>query len=148
MIIEKPQYVQAQMNGNNFAVTLMPSVSIPSNTINENRFVDVIDVDRIIILFSIVIEERDWGIKNVMVSVNPSDASLNISVRESIENEIGTYTDTESATTIRFDPSKIELRLTTGGSVTISNFELALTTDFKVDYENSYFEGTSLIGSD
>lgn len=126
------------MGEGQFNVALTPSVSIPSSLNSKpGKFVDVGDVGRVSIAFSVEVEARDWGIKGISISVPTARADFSFML---IENE------SERQIDVQFEPSQVPLRLKPGGQVTLTGLELVLNDNFTIDYKSSFFEGTSLIG--
>jgi hypothetical protein len=121
-----------------FHVELTPVISLSSSLNNKlGQFVDVGEVGRVSIVFSVDVEARDWGIKGISIFIPPAKVGLGFVL---IEN------DNEREVDIQFEPSKVPLQLTTGGQVTLTKLELVLNDDFTINYQKSLFEGTSLIG--
>jgi hypothetical protein len=140
--------VKAQVaSDSRYSVDLKPSINLPSelNT-SRNRLVDVEEVQAVNVSFDLDIEARNWGIKSIVIVIQSTHAELDVSLLDTQITPDGKDTENSIVKKIQFDPSQIEIRQTSGSSVTITGLELVLKSDFTVDYEKSYFEAIALIG--
>ena len=127
--------------GDTYAIALKPVIYLPSLKPDAD-WTDISHDQKISIAFRINLEKRDWGIKGISMSLIPANLSLELYVVE-LKGE----RETEFSRIVQFDPSKIELRQEPGNEVTITGLTIQLHDDFTVDYAQSYFDGTTLMGN-
>lgn len=146
-ITENPRiYKQAQSSlpaESKYSVSLKPDIRLPAawNSTAE-RFVDVEEVGDVRIPFRIDVEAREWGIKGIVVNVEPVQVAVEIVVLDSKRSGEEKYVKT-----ITFDPSQIKMWMEGGSTITITGLELSLNEDFSVNYETSALVGTTLMRS-
>lgn len=148
-ITEKPRASkQAQVSlpsESKYSVSLKPDIRLPATwNATAERFVDVEEVGDVRIPFRIDVEAREWGIKGIVVNVEPVQTAVEIVVLDAKRSG----GEERYVKTIAFDPSQIRMWMEGGPTVTITSLELALNEDFSIDYEKSAFSGTTLMGSE
>jgi len=147
-VIEQQKITTAQSLGEGtYSVSIEPTVfdaaDVESRRESPEQWINVEEAGTVVVNFRINVEARSWGIRGIDVSIPPAQTSLTIWIVKNSGNELD---EVLTERIVHFDPSQIELHMRPGGTVTISDLELALNKDFSVDYSKSYFEGTTLIG--
>ena len=129
---------------NEFTAVAELDVSVDRSPEAPYSWVDSHDPE-VSIKFSLDIEYRGWGIKEISITPHPGEVTVNYQVPDESGKADGdygeVYGDKMVDKEVTFDPSKLRRDDTLEkGLVTITKVDLQLNANGEVDYHRSYIE--------